>query len=173
MRAILGTEARSVESRPCLLLYTKPACPGRVKTRLIGVSSENGKRHEVTAEQAARLHGAFLGDLSERLDRWSLPPASRLGARGRRSLPRRGWSPVASTFASRGPISARGSTTGLAAAAERFTAVAAVGSDHPELEPRIVEQAFANLAERCRRGVWAGRGRRLLSDRPAPRRGVP
>jgi len=46
----------------CLLLFTKPARAGRVKTRLTG---EGGGR--LSPQQAARLHAAFLGDLVERL----------------------------------------------------------------------------------------------------------
>ena len=88
MKASPCTEA---EHRSCLLLYTKPARPGRVKTRLIGSVSlgqggrdrgPNGQRHTVlddgrhntamegdaiSAERAALLHAAFLGDLGERL----------------------------------------------------------------------------------------------------------
>lgn len=45
----------------CLLLFTKPARPGRVKTRL--TRGEGA----LTPERAARLHAAFLGDLAERL----------------------------------------------------------------------------------------------------------
>jgi glycosyltransferase A (GT-A) superfamily protein (DUF2064 family) len=41
-----------------LLLFTKPAREGRVKTRLIG---------DLTAAQAAALHTAFLEDLLDRL----------------------------------------------------------------------------------------------------------
>ncbi|HEY4593451.1 MAG TPA: glycosyltransferase, partial [Thermoanaerobaculia bacterium] len=41
-----------------LLLFTKPAREGRVKTRLIG---------DLTPAQAAALHTAFLDDLLDRL----------------------------------------------------------------------------------------------------------
>ncbi|HEX2641628.1 MAG TPA: hypothetical protein VHU81_01450, partial [Thermoanaerobaculia bacterium] len=41
-----------------LLLFTKPAIEGRVKTRLIG---------DLTPSQAADLHKAFLDDLLDRL----------------------------------------------------------------------------------------------------------
>jgi len=50
--------ARSEAPARRLLLFTKPARPGRVKTRLIG---------DLTAEEAAQLHAAFLADLAERL----------------------------------------------------------------------------------------------------------
>src|SRR6202008_462276 len=51
-----------IQSRPVsarrLLLFTKPAREGRVKTRLIG---------DLTPAQAAALHTAFLDDLLDRL----------------------------------------------------------------------------------------------------------
>ena len=123
-------------SERCVLLYTKPARPGRVKTRLIG---------ELSAEQAAELHAAFLGDLSERLvdGRFHLQVAWALD--GNEPFP---TGLVAGGEAIRQAGNDLGSRLyhGLAAAAERFTAVAAVGSDHPELEPETVERAFAALA---------------------------
>ena len=65
--------ARAADRR--LLLFTKPARAGRVKTRLIG---------DLTARQAADLHAAFLGDLLARLRpgcfdlrlAWALDPAA-------------------------------------------------------------------------------------------------
>lgn len=118
----------------CLLLYTKPAVPGRVKTRLIG---------ELSPEQAAALHAAFLGDVVERLAggafrlrlAWALeegeeppfeePPGMRqegadLGERLYR---------------------------GLAAAGEECPLVAALGSDHPTVATATVEEAFRLLEE--------------------------
>src|SRR5688500_5580588 len=55
-----GPAGGAAAGRPpsCLLLFTKPAVPGRVKTRLIGA---------LTATQAAELHAAFLADLLARL----------------------------------------------------------------------------------------------------------
>lgn len=115
-----------------LLLFTKPARPGRVKTRLIG---------ELTAEQAAELHEAFLLDLLERLAggdfelvlAWALedgesPPAG--------SLP---W--VLQEGADLGARLHRA----LATAAADGAGVAAIGSDHPSLGRSDVETAFAHL----------------------------
>ncbi len=125
---------RDSEKR-CLLLYTKPAHPGRVKTRLIG---------ELSAHQAARMHAAFLGDLSERLagGRYRLwislalaedeqPPTGLVVA----------GEPV------RQPTGDLGERLfkGLSQAAEEYPSVAAVGSDHPELRRQTAEQAFAQL----------------------------
>src|SRR6476469_3519849 len=62
-----------------LLLFTKPAREGRVKTRLIG---------DLTAAEAAALHGAFLADLLDRLldgdfelrIAWALEPGEEIPA---------------------------------------------------------------------------------------------
>ncbi len=154
MKADPVTEARSAEHRSCLLLYTKPACPGRVKTRLIGVPSHGGKgntipaggeRGALSAEQAARLHAAFLGDLSERLvtGRFHLQVAWALEAG--EAFPE-GLAAGGEHVRQMGDDLGARLYHGLAAAAERFAAVAAVGSDHPELEAETVEQSFAALA---------------------------
>ncbi len=132
------------DHKTCVLLFTKPAIPGRVKTRLIG---------ELSAEQAARLHAAFLGDLSERLagGRFHLQIAWALF--GDESFPTdlvAGGEHVRQTGGDLGERLYRG----LSAAASRrrsdgsrcFDAVAAVGSDHPELELETVEQAFECVA---------------------------
>ena len=125
----------------CLLLFTKPARPGRVKTRLIG---------ELSAERAAALHAAFLGDLSERLDggsfhlrvAWALDAGEALPS----DLPAGDLvaGDAEHTRQADGDLGAR-LAAGLSAAAHDFRAVAAVGSDHPELELATVEQAFADL----------------------------
>jgi rSAM/selenodomain-associated transferase 1 len=118
----------------CLLLFTKPARPGRVKTRLVGTLS---------AEQAAALHQAFLGDLCERLAAqrgfglrlaWAVeegeaPPAAPLPA-----VVQRGGDLGERLFAA------------LAEAAAEHPFVGAVGSDHPALSAERVEEAFAALA---------------------------
>lgn len=125
-----------VRERRSLLLFTKPAVPGRVKTRLHSVLSP---------AQAAALHRAFLADLCERLAQgefelvvaWALesgeePPPDLL--------------PVAvpGLRQSGADLGAR-LFNGLAAAARRSRYVAAVGSDHPDLPLAVVEEAFARL----------------------------
>jgi uncharacterized protein len=115
-----------------LLLFTKPAVAGRVKTRLIG---------DLTAAQAAELHAAFLADLLDRLESgrfglelaWSLDrdepmPASRFpGVRQRgRDLGERLF-------------------TALSEAAAEAASVAALGSDHPTLPLDVVHRAFELL----------------------------
>ena len=115
-----------------LLLFTKPARAGRVKTRLIG---------DLSAGEAAELHAAFLDDLVERLEggaftlrlAWALEPDEEVPA---------------------GPTpGVRQSGEGLgdrlynafAEAAREAPFVAALGSDHPTLPPALAERAFAAL----------------------------
>ena len=118
----------------CLLLFTKPARPGRVKTRLVGALS---------AAQAAALHEAFLGDLCERLTgaptfalrlAWALEEGEELPASELPAMLQRGRDLGERLF------------DALAAAAVDRALVAAVGSDHPELARSRVEEAFAALA---------------------------
>jgi rSAM/selenodomain-associated transferase 1 len=112
-----------------LLLFTKPARAGRVKTRLIG---------DLTAEEAAQLHAAFLGDLLDRL------------RQGDFEL-RLAWALDAGEELPPGPVPGmrqRGDDLGdrlylaLSEAAEAAGAVAALGSDHPTLPLEIVHRAF-------------------------------
>lgn len=118
----------------CLLLFTKPAVPGRVKTRLIGA---------LTATEAAALHAALLADLVARLGRssrfslrlaWALEPDEEIPGGPTRGLRQEG--------ADLGERLHRA----LAAAAEQHSLVAAVGSDLPGLAVERVEEAFARLA---------------------------
>lgn len=119
-----------------LLLFTKPARPGRVKTRLVG---------ELTPEQAARLHQAFLEDLLERLClgsrrgafelqiAWALDPGE--------AVPE-GPAPGVSGVRQEGEGLGERLFRALSAAAEEAGAVAALGSDHPTLPLEIVHRAF-------------------------------
>lgn len=120
-------------TRNALLVFTKPARPGRVKTRLIG---------ELTAAEAAELHAAFRDDLCERLAggdyrleiAWDLDDGEAVPA-----------GPAPGTRQVGGDLGAR-LFHALTGAARRFEAVAAVGSDHPELAPATVDDAFRRLA---------------------------
>ncbi len=122
-----------------LLLFTKPARAGRVKTRLVG---------DLTAEEAADLHAAFLEDLAARLApepfgltlAWALDPGEPLPA-----------PPIAGLDGGLACVRQEGAELGarlhaaLSAAAEA-PYVAALGSDHPTLPADLVERAFALLA---------------------------
>jgi rSAM/selenodomain-associated transferase 1 len=120
-------------SRRRLLLFTKPARQGRVKTRLIG---------DLTAAQAAELHAAFLDDLLPRLAAgnfaldllWAVEPGE--------PVPDGCWPGVASLRQEGADLGER-LYRALAAAASRSAVVAALGSDHPTVEVELVERAFA------------------------------
>ena len=129
-----------------LLLFTKPARAGRVKTRLVGDLTAG-----LSPEQAAELHAAFVGDLVARFApepfglriAWALDPGEPLpepalpGLAGKAGI---------------GGIRQQGDDLGtrlheaLAAAAAEAAFVAAVGSDHPTLPAALVESAFGLLA---------------------------
>ena len=118
----------------CLLLFSKPARPGQVKTRLIG---------ELSPEQAAQLHGAFLADLAGRLShgRFTLQVAWALAAEEPiPDQPPGGSRQVGEDLGQR-------LYQALGRAAQTFPLVAAVGSDHPELPLSIVHQAFDKLVD--------------------------
>lgn len=122
-----------------VVLFTKPPRAGKVKTRLIG---------ELSAEQAAELHAAFLADTVDRLSRggfdlhvaWALDGGE--DGRSGVALPSR----PASTFRQRGEDLGTRLFHGLRHAAQDHHHVAAVGSDSPELDAATVEAAFDLLA---------------------------
>lgn len=115
-----------------LLLFTKPAVPGRVKTRLHGA---------LTPEQAALLHQAFVDDVLERLApgafelsiAWALAPGE--------TIPETAWPGVVQ----RGDGLGDRLFAALSQAAREGAAVAALGSDHPTLPLEVVESAFARV----------------------------
>ncbi len=118
-----------------LLLFTKPAREGRVKTRLIG---------DLTASDAAALHAAFLADLLDRLRpgdfelilAWALDPGDEIPTG------------VASSLPSLPGVRQEGDGLGerlyhaLAEAARAAGSVMALGSDHPTLPLEVVHRAF-------------------------------
>jgi uncharacterized protein len=115
-----------------LLLFTKPAREGRVKTRLIG---------DLTAAEAAALHAALLDDLVERL-------------RGGDFDLRLAWALDADDDVPAGPalgLRQQGDDLGermyraLSDAARESASVMAVGSDLPTLSIELIHQAFAAL----------------------------
>lgn len=115
-----------------LLLFTKPAREGRVKTRLIG---------DLTAAEAAELHAAFLADLLARLRggdfelrlAWALEPAEEVP-----SGPAPGIRQEGSDLGER-------LYRALSAAAAEAAVVAALGSDHPTLPLELVHLAFEKV----------------------------
>ena len=131
-----GKQAESVgasdTSSACLVIFSKPAKSGRVKTRLIG---------ELNAEQAARLHAAFLGDLMEEMQRGRFDLRVAWALEAGDSLPKLA---VLSMIQSGADLGERlyGALKDLA---NDYSLVAAVGSDHPNLSVSLVHQAFDKL----------------------------
>lgn len=128
-----------------LLLFTKPARAGRVKTRLVG---------DLTPAQAADLHAAFVADLLARLAgarcdlhlAWALEPGEELpgevfaGIAGIPGIPGAAGLPG---LRQEGDDLGERLYAALAAAGREARAVAALGSDHPTLPVELVERAFA------------------------------
>jgi rSAM/selenodomain-associated transferase 1 len=114
-----------------LLLFTKPARAGKVKTRLIG---------DLTPADAARLHGAFLEDLLARLQggdfelriAWALDSEDEVPAGPAPGVRQQGRD-----------LGERLYRALSEAAASGADAVAAVGSDHPAIPLELVHRAFA------------------------------
>ena len=123
----------------CLLLFTKPARPGRVKTRLIG----NGDGDGLSPVQAADLHPAFLDDLRSRLASGAFSLSLAWAMDGDEPLPETGEPSVRQ----RGADLGERLFAALAEAARRYRFVGAVGSDHPELSLTEVERGFSLLRE--------------------------
>jgi uncharacterized protein len=123
-----------------LVLFTKPAVPGRVKTRLVGEGPG-----ELSAERAAELHRAFLDDVAERL----------LAAEALGELEL--WSAWAMDRAEAPPdgpgrsLRQEGATLGdrmrhaLSVATENGAIVAALGSDHPTVATETIREAFERV----------------------------
>jgi rSAM/selenodomain-associated transferase 1 len=130
--------ANSSSSDRRVLIFTKPARPGRVKTRLIG---------DLSAIQAAQLHEAFVGDVVEALAggpyqlvlAWALEE----GEEAPRLLDPAG-EPVASQRQEGKDLGER-LFHGLARSAEEFSFVAALGSDHPTIPRDRLQRAFEAL----------------------------
>lgn len=120
-----------------LLLFTKPAREGRVKTRLIG---------DLTAAEAASLHAAFLDDLLDRLREgdfelrlaWALDPGDELPG-----------GPVAGVRQEGDDLGER-LYRALAGAAREASSVMALGSDHPTLPLARIHEAFEALERGAR-----------------------
>lgn len=127
----LSPEMSSGTSR-CLVLFSKPALPGYVKTRLIG---------RLSPDQAAELHSAFLGDVSERLAEgnfdfrvaWALDSGGSPPDLGLDSMVQIGDDLGDRLF------------NALSRLSENYPYVGAIGSDHPDLPLSLVHEAFDKL----------------------------
>jgi hypothetical protein len=123
-------------STRCLLVFTKPAIPGRVKTRLIG---------HLNPASAARLHQALLGDLLTALEggRFSVRVAVALEPRD--ALPAVRHPVVAAVDRQRGADLGERMLNALTDAARGHDLVGVVGSDLPGLDADRVDDAFDQL----------------------------
>jgi glycosyltransferase A (GT-A) superfamily protein (DUF2064 family) len=113
---------------------------------------------ELTAGQAAQLHEAFLGDLVQRLTAGSFDLVLAWALDGDDEIPRWPAEEAADDavgaflgttvrgLRQEGEDLGRRLYRGLSEAGREHRFVAAVGSDHPELELATVERAFAALA---------------------------
>lgn len=116
----------------CLVLFTKPAIAGRVKTRLIG---------HLSAERAAALHEAMLSDCRAALAAGNFAFWIAWALDAGEALP---GGPETMLRQSEGDLGGR-LFAALAAAAETHGRVAAAGSDRPGLDAAAVERALARL----------------------------
>lgn len=116
----------------CCVLFSKPAEPGKVKTRLQPV---------LTADQAAELHQAFLDDLVPRLARGDFELEIAWAVEAGQPLPEAPGGSLRQYGADLGERLYHG----LAEVARRYARVAAVGSDHPELTAQRVSEGFERL----------------------------
>ncbi|HSL85228.1 MAG TPA: TIGR04282 family arsenosugar biosynthesis glycosyltransferase [Thermoanaerobaculia bacterium] len=125
-----------------LVLYTKPAVPGRVKTRL---------SPPLSAGEAAELHRAFLDDVAGRLvaaeaagafelwSAWAVDPGEAVPPGPGRAFRQEGRDLGERLF--------RGLSRAAAGdGAGRAEAVAALGSDHPTVAVETVGEAFDRVA---------------------------
>jgi rSAM/selenodomain-associated transferase 1 len=117
-----------------LLLFTKPAREGRVKTRLIG---------DLTAAEAAALHAAFLADLLDRLEGGDFDLRLAWALEEGEAIPASAFPGVRQEGSELGERLYRALSE--AAAEAGADSVAALGSDHPTLPLELVERAFERV----------------------------
>ncbi|MFL6198089.1 MAG: TIGR04282 family arsenosugar biosynthesis glycosyltransferase [Thermoanaerobaculia bacterium] len=115
-----------------LLLFTKPAREGRVKTRLIG---------DLTAAEAAALHAAFLDDLVDRLREGDFELQLAWALDAHEEMPA---GPVPGVRQQGDDLGERLYRALSEAAGDAFS-VMALGSDHPTLPLALIHEAFERL----------------------------
>ena len=121
-----------------LYIFTKPAIPGRVKTRLIG---------ELSAQQTAQLHEAFLRDVCRSVGEgafhltlaWALE-TNEVVPTGVGDQPIQGLRQQGESLGDR-------LFHALAEGARDGSHVAALGSDHPEVSEETLSDAFNRLGD--------------------------
>jgi rSAM/selenodomain-associated transferase 1 len=120
----------------CLLVFTKPPVPGRVKTRLVG---------HLSAGSAALLHQALLGDLLDALAGGSFAVRVAVALEPREPLPAVHHPVVQEVERQRGADLGERMRNALSDAGRTHQLVAVVGSDLPGLDAGRVDQAFDRL----------------------------
>jgi hypothetical protein len=154
MGAFAAVELHSMDDPTRLVLFTKPAVAGRVKTRLIGGSLPGSRGGRIEADTAAALHRAFLLDLVEELSQgdfelyvaWALDDFEGEARQRAEALTSALTSKAAGAFMQRGRDLGERLYGGLARVADQALYVGAVGSDHPDLAARVLEEGFRRLA---------------------------
>lgn len=121
-----------------VVVFTKPAIPHRVKTRLIG---------ELTAEQAAELHRAFVGDVLDELRRGSMELSIAWALASDEGVPNWPEAVGIEGFPQRGDGLGERLYHGLSRALRDRPMAAAIGSDHPELRWQTVADARQHLLD--------------------------
>lgn len=119
-----------------LLLFTKPARAGRVKTRLIG---------DLTPAQAAELHAAFVADLLDRLSGGSFELRLAWALEEGEEIPESPFPGVRQRGAGLGDRLYAALSEAAASSADSEPLVAALGSDHPTLPLDLIHRAFEAL----------------------------
>jgi uncharacterized protein len=115
-----------------LLLFTKPAREGRVKTRLIG---------DLTAAEAAALHAAFLDDLIDRLREGDFELQLTWALDANDEMP----TGTVPGVRQQGDDLGERLYRALSEGARDGSSVMALGSDHPTLPLALIHEAFERL----------------------------
>ena len=120
----------------CLLVFTKPPIPGRVKTRLIG---------HLSPGSAARLHRALLADLLAARHGGDFAVRLAVALEDGERLPAVSHPVLSSVERQRGADLGERMFKALSDAGRTHAYVAVIGSDLPGLDARRVEDAFDQL----------------------------
>ena len=129
-------EASGHPSGRCLLVFTKPPIPGRVKTRLIG---------PLTPGSAARLHRALLADLLAALGGGDFAVRLAVALEQGEVMPAIGHPVLSGVERQRGADLGERMFRALSDAGRDHPLVAVVGSDLPGLDARRLDEAFDQL----------------------------
>ncbi len=119
-----------------LYIFTKPAIPGRVKTRLVG---------ELSAQQTALLHEAFLLDVCRAVGQGNFELTLAWALEVDEAVPEGVGADRIPGLRQQGEGLGERLYLALAQGAEDGSHVAALGSDHPEVSEQTLNDAFNRL----------------------------